>query len=128
MNPGKLNKRITIQKYTPYEEDSITKDKWDTYKTVWANANNLYGEEFWKAKECGYENVVMFTIRYSKDLANINSREYRIKFGKKIVYIFDKDGNVIDTKEVDRIYNIISIDNVQYSNTYIKVKAKEVEI
>lgn len=128
MNIGTLNKRIIIEKSIPYDEDDITKEKWLPYKTIWANANNLFGEEFWKAKECGYENVVMFKVRYSKDTANINSREYRIKFGKRTVNIFDKDGNVIDTKEVDRLYNIIGIDNVQYSNTFIKIKAKEVEI
>lgn len=104
-----LNRRIALEKYIPYNEDDITKGKWLPYKTIWANANNLYGEEFWKAKECGYENVIMFIVRYSKDMANVNSREYRINWN-------------------GRLYNIICIDNVQYANTFIKLKAKEVEI
>lgn len=109
VNIEQLNKRITLEKYTPYDEDGITKNKWLPYKTVWCDVNNLFGEEFWKAKECGYENIVMFGIRYSKDMSNINSREYRINWN-------------------NRLYNIISIDNIKYSNTFIKIKAKEVEI
>ncbi|WP_454053969.1 phage head closure protein [Clostridium sp. Marseille-Q7071] len=41
--------------------------------------NNLWGKEFYAAKAVQAENTVEFVCRYSKDLENINSKEYRIK-------------------------------------------------
>lgn len=108
MKIGSLNKAITIQKSTSYiDEHGVTKNKWVDYKTVWSNINNLFGKEFWEAKQLNMENTVVFTIRYSIDFIEMTSNQYRIKWDEKI-------------------YNITFIDNVQYSNTWLKIKAVEV--
>lgn len=108
MNVGDLNKRITIQKSISYkDEHQISKSRWEDYKTVWCNINNLFGKEFWEAKQLNMENTIVFTIRYSKDFAEMTSNEYRIKWGT-------------------RFFNISFIDNIRYENTWLKIKAVEV--
>lgn len=110
MNPGKLNTRIILEKYISIDNDGIATGKWEEVFAVYANANNLGYKEFWKAKECGYEGVVVFTIRYRKELANLDPREYRIKWKGKL-------------------FNIIAPpDNIQFSNRILKIRAKEVVI
>lgn len=108
MNFTKLNKRINVEKY-----DEITNDNgfdigiWNNYKTVWASVNNLYGKEYWTAKAINCENTVEFIVRYSKDLEQINSKEYRICFK-------------------GRLFNITFIDNIKFENKYLKIKAVEI--
>ena len=68
--------------------------------------NNLYGKEYWEAKQYSAENTVEFVMRYSacKDLS-VNG--YRLKQG-------------------DKLFNITLIDNVLYRNEILKIKAIEV--
>lgn len=106
LNPGKLNHRITIQKYIEYEDEhGISRKDWIDFKTVWCSMNNLYGKEYWTAKQYEAQNTVEFVIRYSacKDL----SVKDRLKKG-------------------DKLFNITSVDNVMYKNEVFKVKALEV--
>lgn len=106
MNIGKLNKRITIQRHTEYEDEhGISREEWIDFNTVWCSMNNLYGKEYWEAKQYQAENTVEFVIRYNacKDL----SVKDRIKMS-------------------DRLFNISSVDNVVYKNEVLKIKAMEV--
>ena len=106
MNIGMLKHKITIQRYAEYEDEHhISKEDWIDLKTVWCSMNNLYGKEYWEAKQYGAENTVEFIIRYSacKDL----SVKDRLK----------KD---------DKLFNITSINNVMYRNQVLKIKAVEV--
>lgn len=106
MNPGRLNHRVTIQRYREYEDErGISREGWVDLKTVWCSKNNLYGKEYWSAKEYNVENTVEFIIRYNacKDL----SIKDRLKQG-------------------DKLFNIISIDNVMYKNEILKIKVMEV--
>ena len=106
MKIGKLNQRVTIQRYMEYEDEyGISKQDWVDLCTVWCSMNNLYGKEYWEAKQYKAENTVEFVIRYNacKDL----SVKDRIKQG-------------------DKLFNITSIDNVLYRNETLKIKALEV--
>jgi len=108
---GELNKRIAIQKLgeIQYNDNGFpisNDDGFGDYKTVWASINNLFGQEFYSAKAINEENTVNFIIRYSKDLTDIDSKNYRIKWK-------------------NRVFNITFIDNVQYANKWIKIKAIE---
>lgn len=101
-----LNHRVTIQRYMEYEDEhGISREDWIDLKTVWCSMNNLYGKEYWEAKQYKAENTVEFVIRYNacKDL----SVKDRIKQG-------------------DKLFNITSIDNVLYRNETLKIKALEV--
>lgn len=105
METGKLNKRITIQRQVESKQGNFNTYGWQDYKNIWANVNNLFGREYWSAKEYNAENTVVFTIRWNacKDL----SIKDRILFQ-------------------GRLFNISSIDNIQYSNDDVKIKAMEV--
>lgn len=103
INVGKLNKRIDIQRKQPVcDINGVTKNEYLTYKKVWASVNNLFGKEYWNAKEYGEEQTVEIVIRYNacKDIALTD----RILFDNKI-------------------YNISFVDNICYRNEYFKIKA-----
>lgn len=106
---GKLNKRITIQKYTTIQnENGFDVEDWIDYKTIWASVNNLWGKEFYAAKAVQAENTVEFICRYSRDLENIDTKEYRIFWN-------------------NRTFNITFVDNIKYENKWLKIKAIEVK-
>lgn len=119
VNIGDLNKRIVIQKYIINQnKNGFDIEEWIDYKSVRAAMNNLWGKEFYAAKAVQAENTVEFIIRYSKDLKNINTKEYRIKI--------IKDKNATKEKDRYRYFNITFIDNIQYKNKWLKIKAIEV--
>lgn len=116
---GKMDKRIAIQKYTTIQnENGFDIEEWIDYKSVRASMNNLWGKEFYAAKAVQAENTVEFIIRYSKDLKNINTKEYRIKT--------IKDKNATKEKDKYRYFDITFIDNIKYENKWLKIKAVEV--
>lgn len=107
MNIGKLDKKIIIEQYTAVTTPSgFDEAKWVSYKTVWASINNLWGKEYYAAKATNEEKTVEFTIRYFKDLENLNTTKYRLNWG-------------------GRAFNITFIDNIQYANKWLKIKAIE---
>lgn len=106
MNPGELNKKITIQRVTNGKGSNLIKTQtWDDVKTCHASVKNLSGKEYWTAKEYGAEKTVIFIIRYNS-LPDLNLND-RIKFN-------------------DKLFNITEIDNVLYKNEIYKIKAMEV--
>ncbi|WP_096635854.1 phage head closure protein [Clostridium cochlearium] len=106
---GNMNKRITIQKFsTTQNENGFDIEDWIDYKTIWASINNLWGKEFYAAKAVNAENTVEFVVRYSRDLENISTKEYRIFWS-------------------NRAFDITFVDNIQYSNKWLKIKAIEVK-
>lgn len=110
MDPGKLDKRITIQQYTTTQnKNGFDGPEWIEYKPVWASVNNLWGKEFYAAKATQEETTVEFKVRYSKDLEVLleegGTEVYRIYWNK-------------------RAFNITFADNIQYANKWIKIKAK----
>ena len=107
MNPGELNKRITIQEEIKLKDEitKITSTEWKDVKSCWAKVNNLYGKEKWSAKQYNMENSVKFEIRYSS-YPNLTVKD-RIKWN-------------------DRLFNIISIDNIMYGNKTLIITAQEV--
>ncbi|EPY6492400.1 phage head closure protein [Clostridium sporogenes] len=119
VNIGDLNKRIVIQKYIINQnENGFDIEEWIDYKSVRAAMNNLWGKELYAAKAVQAENTVEFIIRYSKDLKNINTKEYRIKT--------IKDKNATKEKDRYRYFNITFVDNIRYKNRWLKIKAIEV--
>ncbi|AAK79853.1 SPP1 family predicted phage head-tail adaptor [Clostridium acetobutylicum] len=101
---AQLNKRITFQKMV------VTTDKYDNeikklqdYKTVWAAAKNLHGQEFYAAGEEQSKRTAIFTIRYTNDISN----DMRIKFG-------------------DRSFNISFVDDIKYQGEFMEVTAIEI--
>ena len=105
MNAGAYRERVVIQKGS-ISEDEIGNQKavWSEYFKGFAYMNNLSGSEYWEAAQTQAQNTVVFVFRYNRLLAQMNTREYQL---------------VHNGKE----YNITSIDNVQYKNENIKIRA-----
>lgn len=106
MNPGELNKKITIQRYISDKDiNKIKIQTWKDIKTCHANVKNLSGKEYWTAKAYEAERTVIFTIRYNS-MPDISLKD-RIKFNNKL-------------------FNISLIDNVLYKNEILIIRAMEV--
>nr|DAQ61511.1 MAG TPA: head tail joining protein [Caudoviricetes sp.] len=100
-----MRERITIQK----SKTSIDKNGnhillWEDYFSCAAYANNLSGKEYWEAATVNSQTDVYFIIRYCSEVAAIDSEHYRIVFK-------------------GQHYNISFVDNVQYKNKTIKLRA-----
>lgn len=105
MNAGAYRQPIEIRK-SSFEEDDIGNQKkvWTKYFKGYAYMNNLSGSEYWEAAQTQAQNTVMFIMRYHPLLEAMNTKEYcLVHRGKE--------------------YNITSIDNVQYKNEIIKIRA-----
>lgn len=92
MNPGNLNKRITLQQQTE-EQDASGQllDNWADIATVWAAIEPLSGREFFAAQQVNSEVTTKIRIRYRDGI----KAYMRIKYGERI---FDIQ-SVIDPKE-----------------------------
>ncbi len=100
-----MRERITIQK------SSTRKDSVGNHTTVWGDyykcysyVNNLSGKEYWEAKQVNAETELEFVIRFCSEVSGLDTEHYRIIF---------REG----------IYNITFVDNVQYKNRSLKIRA-----
>lgn len=104
-----MRDRITLQK------SSVKTDKIGNHTAVWEDvyscavyANNLSGKEYWAAKQLNAQSELDFIIRYCSEVAALDSKHYRIKFRGDL-------------------YNITFIDNVQYKNKSVRIRAERVK-
>lgn len=106
MNAGAYREPITIE-ISGYTEDEIGNQikGWTEYYKGYAYMNNLSGSEYWEAAQMQAEKTVMFILRYHPLLGDMNTKMYRLMHR----------GNE---------FNIVSIDNVQYKNETIKIRAE----
>lgn len=101
MEIGKLNKRITFQKFTMTEnENGFPIQKWDDYITVWASARNLSGREYFAAAATQQEKTIEFEVRFRADI----DATMRITFR-------------------EQSYDIKFPDNEGYNDRFLKIKA-----
>lgn len=107
MNPGKLNKRITIYKDAENDKPDDYGEPLDAKVILhecWASVKNKRGSEQFKADTPFSKEITSFLIRYTK---------------KKIDTTMKIDFN-------GGIYNIIYIDNYNFSNQWIEITAEKV--
>lgn len=106
MNPGIYRQTIQIMKRTGYTTDEIGNQipATEPFLKIHAYVNNLSGKEYWEAAQTQSENTVVFTVRHCRTLQDVNTREYFILWQ-------------------GREYNITSLDNVQYKNETLKIRA-----
>ena len=105
MNAGEYRELVVIEK-SGYAEDDIGNQipSWTEYYRGYAYMNNLSGSEYWEAAQTQSQNTIMFVFRYHSLLGAMNTKEYRLVHRGKA-------------------YNITSIDNVQYKNETVKIRA-----
>jgi len=105
MEIGTLKQRITLEKRVTAVNDRGFEEKtWQEVATVWAKAENLRGREYYAAAAVQAENTVTFTIRYRPGV----DTDLRLLFRGKH-------------------YRITAVDNVNYENRFLEIKAREVK-
>ena len=111
MNIAGMRVRITIQKNrTVIDRYANHSPSWEDYFSCWATAvtSGLSASEEEAAGHTVEADRLDFTVRYSSETAAVNSKEHRIKLG-------------------DRIYNILSIDEMGFRHNSRKFHTELVE-
>ena len=102
---SQMNERIMIQKsFRGIDKNGNHVLEWKDYYECSAYANNMSGQEYWAAAQVNSETDMYFIIRFCSEVRCMTSDNYRIIFR-------------------DEIYNITFIDNVQYKNKSMKIRA-----
>ncbi len=104
-----MRDRITLQKSSVKQirSETIRQSGEDVYSCA-AYANNLSGKEYWAAKQLNAQSELDFIIRYCSEVAALDSEHYRIRFRGDL-------------------YNITFIDNVQYKNKSVRIRAERIK-
>lgn len=104
---SKYNQRIIIQKGSACVDRRLNHTTvWEDFFPCWTYANTYkYDEEEEGAGTKRREETITFEVRYCSILAGVNSKEHRV--------IFHGD-----------VYNIISVDMMNYQNGEISIKCK----
>ena len=106
-----LRVRITIQKNrTVIDRFANHMSSWEDYFTCWAAAvtGGLSSKEEESAGHTVESGRLDLTVRYSSETAAVNSKEYRIMIG-------------------ERVYNILSIDEMGFRHNSRKIHAQLAE-
>ncbi len=105
INPGLMRERITIERNASgTDERGNAVDEWEEYYSCRAYANNLFGSEYYAARQAGAEQTVKLTVRYTGKLSGISTADYRLIFRGKV-------------------YDIEFIDNVRYEDNMLIIHA-----
>lgn len=103
IQPGQLNKRITIQYVTgtSINANGVETETWGDYCHPWAAVSDVSGREYFAAAAAQMENVTKFIIRWYADITT----------AMRIVF----EG---------RIYSIDAIDHAGYKGDYMVLRAR----
>lgn len=105
MDSGAYRNRVTIQQYVSgFDDIGNPSTQWQDWKECYAYVNGLSGREYWEAAVVHGENTVEFVFRWKPFFDEMNSKQYRLLFN-------------------GAVYNINTIDNIQFRNKTIKIKA-----
>ena len=105
MDSGAYRNTVIIQKYKKgYDDIGNPVEEWSDYKRAKAYINGLSGSEYWEAANVQSEKTLEFVFRWKAFFDEMNTTQFRLVFG----------GNV---------YNIKDIDNIQYRNKTVKIRA-----
>lgn len=95
------NKKITfLHKQTQKDNLGQELTTWPEEKTVLSEISGITGKLYYESKRNNDEETVLFKIRYSKYLEDLNKEDYRIKYKNtvfKIVHlvnVYEKDREI----------------------------------
>lgn len=105
MDSGAYKNLVIIQKYIS-QRDTIgnPSGSWKRCYKFYAYINGLSGREYWEAATVQAETTVEVIGRWKEFFRKINTREYRLMIN-------------------GLPYNIKSIDNIQFRNKTVKIRA-----
>lgn len=107
MDPGELNKRITIlKKSLVVDENGFEVEGWMDFKPSWAKIHNINGREFFLAQQAQSKASKKITMRYVEELdTSINERatiDYKVRYK-------------------NQTYNLTYSDNIKEENRYLEL-------
>ena len=108
MKVSLLNEKITIQK-SGVTVDAIgnRKNIWEDYYSCFATITGEDGDEKSEAGQTVTEEEIAFTVRYCEAVMAVSASEYRILF-------------------CGQLYNIVSINHMNYKKRSVKLKCQRV--
>ncbi|MDD4370425.1 MAG: phage head closure protein [Anaerostipes sp.] len=108
MDIALLNVRVVFQKSTVVV-DAIGnhKNEWTEVYSCYATVSGENGKEATAAGITVDDSDLSFSVRYCRKVAEINNTKYRVLFGEEI-------------------YNILSVDHMNYRNKSVKFKCQKV--
>lgn len=76
MTPGKLDRKITLERFTATPDDfNGQTETWTTLAEVWANFKQEPNNESFTASQTLAQSVAKFTIRYDPALEDLNAKD-----------------------------------------------------
>lgn len=108
MDIALLNVRVVFQK-SAVTVDAIGnhKNEWKEFYSCYATVSGENGKETTAAGIIVDDSDLSFSVRYCRTVSEINNMEYRVLFGGEI-------------------YNILSVDHMNYRNKSVKFKCQKV--
>ena len=108
MKVSLLNEKITFQK-SVVQSDSIgnRKNVWEDYYSCFATIGGESGNEKMEAGQTADGATITFSVRYCNQLVDIVSTGFRIQFREEI-------------------YNILSVDHMNYKKKSLKFRCEKV--
>ncbi|MDD2375831.1 MAG: phage head closure protein [Eubacteriales bacterium] len=108
MDIALLNVRVVFQK-SAVTVDAIGnhKNEWKEFYSCYATVSGENGKETTAAGITVDDSDLSFSVRYCRTVSEINNTEYRVLFGGEI-------------------YNILSVDHMNYRNKSVKFKCQKV--
>ena len=106
MDISKLRSRITIQQAV-VQKDAIGNhtNVWKDFWSCAAYANPAFGKEYGAAGQTLGSDTLVFEVRWCERLRDLDSTKFRILFGGSI-------------------YNIVTVDDVQFRHEKLKLTAQ----
>lgn len=97
MQPGKRNRRITLQKYAiTIDDEGLQKKDWVDIATVWANMTNYNNKEKFQSGTIHDKQTCEMNIRYMPNVTNAERVKYK-----------------------DTYYDVLSVKNINEQNREI---------
>lgn len=97
------NRLLSVEeKVVTQDSDGIERETWVERARIWTDVKNLYGREYFTAKQTNSEDTVIFHTRYIPWLTEAHR-----------LYM---DGEV---------YDIEAIDNIDYENRRMQIRARQ---
>lgn len=85
-------RKIIVQRLTVGEDEWGNQTRtWVDWRTLWAERNSLWGQEYFAAKAVNEENTIEFIVRHVGFLEEVNTVDFRIVV----------DGRTYDIKNID---------------------------
>lgn len=100
-----MREKITVQKLTASADSrGGSSGGYEDYYTCRAYVNNLFGAEYYAARQVGAEETIKLTVRYNAKLDGISTADHRLIFR-------------------GQVYDIDHIDNVRFENNTMIISA-----